>query len=274
MNWLALARMPCCCCRTLAKGVAYLFMDMRLISTVMVIWLAIVLIIMVEIGIFDNSSFVAFGPRKELTFMHVSVDTQYKYNMLVGVIIVHTFISDFISDSLNPHLLNALQNTGSRYLPHTPHTYYIVTTVYSFYCGISQLFLIFIAFAQLDLLLVRLLSDIAANFLTTTLYLQNKVYDPVKFYKFEEEMQVLQNHAAGPGTRDEIVFEDSVAAAEAVVGGCGMSCSGAHNNNNTNSNHNKSSSHSQKLVDLETRRRLLLPSPAEDEGSMLSIPFV
>ena len=42
----------------------------------------------------------------------------------------------------------------------------------------SQLFLIFLALGQLDLLLARLFSDLAANFVTTALYLENKSYDP------------------------------------------------------------------------------------------------
>ena len=45
----------------------------------------------------------------------------------------------------------------------------------------SQLILIFLALGQLDLLLVRLFSDIAANAVTTSLYLHGKTYDPVQF---------------------------------------------------------------------------------------------
>ena len=171
----------------LAKCARALFVDLRLISALMVLWLGVVILIMVEIGVFTNSRFVAFGPRKELSFMHVSVDTQYKYNMLVALIVAHTIISDFISDSLTPHILNALQNTSNRYIPHRAHMYYIVTTIYSFYCSISQIFVIFIAFAQLDLLMVRLASDILANLLTTTLYLQDKTYDPQKFHRIDDE---------------------------------------------------------------------------------------
>jgi hypothetical protein len=84
-------------------------MDLRWISCLMCGWLALVLLIMTEIGIFSNPSFVAFGPRPTLTFMHVSIDTGYKYGMLVIMIVLHTLVSDFISDSLNPHVINTLQ---------------------------------------------------------------------------------------------------------------------------------------------------------------------
>ena len=175
-------------CGITTCGVASkIYRDLRFLSTLMIVWLCVVVLIMVEIGVFSNSQFIAFGPRKELTFMHVSVDTPYKYSFLVVLIVSHTMISDFISDSLTPHILNSLQNTSMRYIPHKAYMYYIVTTIYSFYCGISQIFIIFIAFAQLDLLMIRLASDIAANLLTTTLYLQDKTYDPQKFNQLEDE---------------------------------------------------------------------------------------
>ena len=169
-----------------------LFMDLRLVSTIMTLWLGIVIIIMVEIGIFSNNNFVGFGPRPELSFMKVPIDTYYKYNMLIVLIIVHTFITDVIADSLSPHVLNVVQDPKTKIIPHKPYTYYGVTTIWALYCSISQLFSIFIAFAQLDLLLVRLLSDITANLVTMSLYLHGKEYSPSKFSEVEE-LQVLND---------------------------------------------------------------------------------
>jgi len=146
----------------------------------MCVWLVVVLGIMIEIGIFSNSQFVAFGPRPTLSFMKVPIDSYYKYNMLIVMIVLHTFITDFIADSLSPHVLNVVQDPKTKYIPHRPQTYLLITTVWALYCSITQLFAIFIAFAQLDLLLVRLASDIIANMVTTSLYLQGKEYDPTR----------------------------------------------------------------------------------------------
>jgi hypothetical protein len=158
-----------------------LFIDLRLMTLIMTCWLILVVTIMVEIGIFTSTSaFVSCGPRPTLTFMHVTIDTYYKYNMLILMIVLHTFITDVISDSLSPHVLNVVQDTRALHIPHKPSTYYAITTVWAIYCSISQLFMVFIAFAQLDLLLVRLMSDILANFFTTSLYLHGKTYEPHK----------------------------------------------------------------------------------------------
>jgi hypothetical protein len=173
------------CCHNMLKKISnYLrdfFMDLKLVSILMCTWLIAVIFIMIEIGIFDNNNFVAFGPRKELSFMKVSIDTYYKYNMLIVMIVVHTFITDFIADSLTPHIVNVVQDTQTKYIPHKPITYFFVTTIWAVYCSISQLFAIFIAFAQIDLMIVRMLSDIMANWVTTSLYLHSKIHDPVKF---------------------------------------------------------------------------------------------
>lgn len=174
------------CSRESCLGfVKHFFIDLRLISLVMCAWLCVVIFIMVEIGIFQNSTFVAFGPRPGLSFMHVSIDTYYKYNMLIVMIVMHTFITDVIADSLSPHVLNVVQDTRSKTIPHTPLTYYAITTIWAVYCSISQLFAIFIAFSQFDLLVVRLVSDILANFLTTSLYLQGKSYSPEAYMLHE-----------------------------------------------------------------------------------------
>ncbi len=46
------------------------------------------------------------------------------------------------------------------------------------YCSFTQLFVIFIAFGQLDLLLFRLGSDLLANYVTLSIYLDGKIHDP------------------------------------------------------------------------------------------------
>jgi hypothetical protein len=112
--------------------------------------------------------------------------------MLIVMIVMHTFVTDVIADSLSPHVLNVVQDTRSRYIPHTPITYYAITSIWAVYCSISQLFMVFIAFAQFDLLMVRLLSDLLANLFTTSLYLYGKSYNPNQ-YHHEQEMQ--PNHS-------------------------------------------------------------------------------
>jgi hypothetical protein len=168
----------CCCFASCTRLFKKYFVDLRVMAALMCVWLLVVLVILFELGVFARSKFVAFGPRDDLTFMHVRIDTYHKYNMLIAMIICHTFITDLIADSLVPHVLNVVQDTKNRYIPHRSRTYLLITSAWSVYCSVTQLFVIFIAFGQLDLLLVRLASDLFANFFTLNMYLDGKVYDP------------------------------------------------------------------------------------------------
>ena len=85
------------------------FVDLRFMTVLMCVWLGVVVLVLIELGVFAKSKFIAFGPRPELSFMHVSIDTYYKYNILVSMIIIHTFVTDLIADSLVPHVLNFVQ---------------------------------------------------------------------------------------------------------------------------------------------------------------------
>ena len=155
------------------------FVDLRFICVIMSLWLMIVIVVFVDLeGLSkSDSAFFHFGPRASLMFFHTPIDTYAKYNALICLIIAHTAISDCLSDSLNPHVLTIVQNRTNRYLPHSKGVYYVITSIWSIYCAVSSLFTIYLAFGQIDLLLVRLLSDMAANIFTMNMYMQGKIYD-------------------------------------------------------------------------------------------------
>lgn len=173
------------------------FVDLRVITFVMVLWIVIVVGVFVDISASaeERSPFFSVGPRPTLTFMHLAIDTHYKYNVLIFLVFMHTLVTDVIADSLTPHVLNVVQDRSNRYIPHKANTYLLVTTTWAIYCSISQLFSIFIAFAQIDLLLVRLLSDIMANAFTTHMYLHNKVHDPAKYLETTQRLAPHHPHA-------------------------------------------------------------------------------
>lgn len=205
------------CWRSCLRSFKGYFVDLKFMGGLMSLWLLIVLIVLCELGVFTRSKFVAFGPRSDLTFMHVTIDTYFKYNILICMIVVHTFITDIIADSLAPHVLNVVQDTKNKYIPHRARTYILITSMWSIYCSVSQLFVIFIAFGQLDLLLVRLASDLIANFTTLTMYLDGKIYDPEMHTKSCLVLRPLDDSIGGHhhdsdyetaccGTEDKIVL--------------------------------------------------------------------
>lgn len=176
--------MSCCCPRSCnTDRFKRYFVDLRVICVIMCVWLMVVLIVFVDLEQLSkaDTDFFHFGPRQSLVFFHMPIDTHAKYNALICLIVAHTAISDCLSDSLNPHVLTIVQNRTNRYLPHSKSVYYVITSIWSVYCAVSSLFTIYLALGQVDLLMVRLLSDMTANIFTMNMYMKGKVYD-VRMY--------------------------------------------------------------------------------------------
>jgi hypothetical protein len=109
--------------------------------------------------------------------------------------------------------LSVSQDTKNKYIPHKALTYYFITSAWSIYCAFTQLFVIFIAFGQLDLLLVRLASDLAANGVTLSMYLHGKIHDPEMHARnqrpnAEEEEGGLELHTRNEAAQQPADKED------------------------------------------------------------------
>lgn len=95
------------------------FTNLRFILGIMCAWLVCVLGIVIDMNVVRQSEFFSVGPNDTLMFFHSHINTWSRYNMLVCLIVFHTLITDFISDALNPNLLNVVQNRSQKYLPHS-----------------------------------------------------------------------------------------------------------------------------------------------------------
>lgn len=69
-------------------------------------------------------------------FFHTPIDTYGKYNALVALIMMHVIITDILSDSLTPNLLNVVQNRHIQFIPHPKRVYFTITTIWSVYCQV------------------------------------------------------------------------------------------------------------------------------------------
>ena len=158
-----------------------LFVDLRVTLVVMILWLSCVLTVFISLNMDAPSPFFRLGPSSNLMFFHTSIDTPQRYEALVCLIVIHTMISDVIADSLVPHIMNIVQNRQLVYIPHSKFIYYLISSTWSVYTSLSSLFCVYIAFCQIDLVLVRLAADILANLITTRLYLEGKKHDVVLY---------------------------------------------------------------------------------------------
>ena len=183
-----------------------LFDDKRVITGVLMFYLTLVLVTMKEIGLLD-SKFMNIGPSDSTSFMGVTLNTWYKYNLVALFTFVNTSINDFMSDALSPWILNTITDHKSKYIPYSKCVCLIITQLWSLYCNIMSVFAIFLAMSQIDFVLIRMVADLTVNAYTTTKFIRHKTYCPVKYRKFcEADLEMEHMNSA---TSETSVFSVS-----------------------------------------------------------------
>ena len=158
-------------------------------------YLTLVLVTMKEIGLLD-SKFMNIGPSESTSFMGVTLNTWYKYNLVALFTFVNTSINDFMSDALSPWILNTITDHKSKYIPYSKCVCLAITQLWSLYCNIMSVFAIFLAMTQIDFVLIRMVADLTVNAYTTTKFIRHKTYCPVNYRKFcdaEFELDPMNN---------------------------------------------------------------------------------
>ena len=173
------------------RAVDYLFDDKRLGITFLMLWLCIVMCVFYDLGLF-NGQYMCLGPSANTQFMHITLDTYYKWGMVAAFTAVNTMINDFMSDSISPWLLNTITDHKTKYIPYSKGTCLAISQLWSLYCGIMGIAGIMISLTQVDFVIIRLICDLLVSFYTNYKFMKDKVYDLRKYYNMTEEAQELK----------------------------------------------------------------------------------
>ena len=161
-----------------------LFDDRRMIVTMLSLWLGVVCIGFHHLGLLDTD-YTTLGPSPHTVFLNVRLDTWRRWSMVAIFTVVNTMINDFSGDSLSPFFLNTVQDPKAKWLPYSKVTCIMITQTYTIYGTLMSVFTIHLILAQLDFVLIRLVTDLMVNVWTQTRLLRHKEYDPIKFQQVE-----------------------------------------------------------------------------------------
>lgn len=175
--------MSCCCLRC----IDFIFDDKRLGVTCLMLWLVLVIGLFYDIGLFKGQ-YMWCGPSAETQFMHITLDTWYKWNMVAVFTAVNTCINDFMSDSISPWLLNTVTDHKTKYLPYPKYQCLLISQLWSLYCGIMGIAGIMIALTQVDFVMIRITCDLLISFYTNYKFMRDKVYDRNKYFDIEAKV--------------------------------------------------------------------------------------
>lgn len=168
------------------KCLDIIFDDKRLSIFFLMIWLISSICLLQGLDLM-HSDFMHMGPSSHTRFMTLNIDTWHKWYVLVAATFANTCISDFMSDAIVPWLQNTVQDHKTKYLPYSKLTCYVISQLWTIYCGVMSIFAIGLMTSQIDFLLIRMLADLITSTFTTYKFMRGKIVDRQKYDKWNEE---------------------------------------------------------------------------------------
>lgn len=157
-----------------------MFDDKRKTCVCLSCWMCIVMVILYEIGIL-KSKFMTLGPSDSTVFMGIAINTWYRYNLVMTFTFVNTCINDFMSDAISPWIINTITDHKNMYIPYSKVTCICISQIWSMYCNCMGVLNMFLAFTQIDFIIVRTVADLSMSMYTNIKFLKHKIHDPEKY---------------------------------------------------------------------------------------------
>lgn len=164
-----------------------MFNDRRVISFWLLLWTALTCVVFFWIMYVDNSPFLQFGPNDHTKLFGVVLDSWFKWWCVAIYTFVSTCIAAFASDSVVPFITNTVQDHKTIYIPYSKFTCLAIIQVFTCYSVVISIVGLFVALTQIDFTVVRLVSDLIINHVTTSFFLRGKIVNEAKYNAWLQE---------------------------------------------------------------------------------------
>lgn len=171
-----------------------LFNDRRIITFWLLVWTVLTCVVFFWIMYVDHSPFLQFGPNTHTKLFGVVLDSWSKWWAVTLYTFISTCVAAFASDSIVPFITNTIQDHKTIYIPYSKMTCLIVIQVFTCYSVVISIVGLFVALTQIDFTVVRLISDMIVNHITTAYFLRGKIVDKNKYDAWLREQQPVTQH--------------------------------------------------------------------------------
>ncbi len=161
------------------------FDDKRIMVSVVWCWLIVVLGVFTSMGLL-KSDFVRFGPSPTTMYVGTHLDTWERWSAVAVFTAISSFMNDFAGESLEPFFLMVLRDHKTRYIPYSKATSVLLNQAWTLYCSIMSVFGLYTYFAQVDLLVIKMIVALIVNLYSSWRYLRNKQHEPDRYMKYFE----------------------------------------------------------------------------------------
>jgi hypothetical protein len=166
-----------------------IFNDRRIITLLLAVWTFISSSAFYWIMVTDHSPFLQFGPNNHTKLFGVAVDTWGKWWVVTIYTFVSTGIAAFASDSIAPFITNTVQDHKTVYIPYSKGMCLLIIQIFTTYSVVVSIIGLFVALTQVDFTIVRLLSDLIINHVTTAYFLRGKVVNAQRYNAWQESQK-------------------------------------------------------------------------------------
>ena len=160
------------------------FTDHRFCIAVLLVWLVVLLTCFVEFGGLEENSLVhiGFGPSDVLKFLGFRINSWSKWSVVVGFAALDTSINTWGIEIIWPWIQNNVYNFMHTQLTYTRPTTMAITNLFYTYQNIRNVFVVYLAFTQIDILLFRIAFDLFVTLATSWTYIRVKTVMPAHTY--------------------------------------------------------------------------------------------
>ena len=166
-----------------------IFNDRRIITLMLAGWTFISALAFYWIMASDGSPFLQFGPNDHTKLFGVAIDNWGKWWVVTLYTFISTGIAAFASDSIVPFITNTIQDHKTVYIPYSKPMCLVIIQVFTTYSVVVSILGLFVALTQVDFTVVRLLSDLIINHITTAYFLRGKVVNPKRYNAWQESQK-------------------------------------------------------------------------------------
>jgi hypothetical protein len=155
----------------------------KFVSRVIIAWMMLIIIIMSSLYNkmdTETQKFYIFGPNNNLIIFGIKINSYTKYNIVVFYCFINSLIRTSYGNILRPWLTNSIQDINIQKKPEIAFFAYEVTYVITIYSWFDWYIYMNILVAQVDMLIVEIISDVIMSGLITRYYLNYKIKDEVE----------------------------------------------------------------------------------------------
>lgn len=167
-------------------------MKTLLVARITTGWMTIITILMTIISMKStgNTSFYRFGPQSDLVILGFTIDTPGKYALVVLYALINTAIRSMNHNIITPWIMLNVQNTNQSVMQsrinNNNRDQYEICIFNTMYTWFDWLIYIHMLLAQVDMVLIEMLTDVVATCIVTRWYIKTKKENIV--YSNEESL--------------------------------------------------------------------------------------